>query len=145
MRLVFYITYLEYPTYNKEVWLYDANIDYLSGKHIPLFIGAVLVFLFLFLPYTLLLPFGQWLQVISHLEFFTWVNSARLQPFLDSYHGSYKAKHHYWPGHLVMLRFVLLLVAALNPQQDPSVNMLACNCSTLNSNNLVNVICVYLS
>ena len=48
MRLVFYITYLEYPTYNKEVWLYDANIDYLSGKHIPLFIGAVLVFLSLF-------------------------------------------------------------------------------------------------
>ena len=23
------------------VWLYDANIDYLSGKHIPLFIVAV--------------------------------------------------------------------------------------------------------
>ena len=45
-----HITFLEYPTYNRSVWLYDANVDYLSGKHIPLFLVAVLVFLFLFLP-----------------------------------------------------------------------------------------------
>ena len=32
-----HITYLEYPTYNRMVWLYDANIGYLTGKHIPLF------------------------------------------------------------------------------------------------------------
>ena len=121
---VFYITYLEYPTYNRMVWLYDANIDYLSGKYIPLFIVAVLVFLFLFLPYTLLLLFGQWLQAISHLRLFSWVNSARLKPFMDSYHAPYKAKHRYWPGLLLVLRFVLLLVFALNPQQDPSVNLL---------------------
>ena len=75
------LTYLEYPTYNKWVWLYDANIDYLGKKHIPLFLVAVLVFLFLFLPYTLLLLFGQWLQAISHLRFFSWVN--RLKPFVD--------------------------------------------------------------
>ena len=56
-----YFTHLEYPTYNRRVWLYDANIDYIIGKHIPLFLVAVLVFLFLFLPYTLLLLFGQWL------------------------------------------------------------------------------------
>ena len=120
---VFYLTYLEYPTYNRMVWLYDANIDYLSGKHIPLFLVAVLVFLFLFLPYTFLLLFGQWLQAVSHLRLFSWVN--RLKPFMDSYHAPYKAKHHYWPGLLLVLRFVLLLVFALNPQQDPSINMLA--------------------
>ena len=117
------ITYLDYPTYNKRVWLYDANIDYLSEKHIPLFITAVLVFIFLFLPYTLLLLFGQWLQAISHLRFFSWVN--RLKPFMDSYHAPYKAKHRYWPGLLLVLRFVLLLVFALNPQQDPSINLLS--------------------
>ena len=107
------------------MWLYDANIDYLHGKHIPLFIMAVLVFVLLFLPYTLLLLFGQWLQAISHLRLFSWVNSARLKPFMDSYHAPYKAKHCYWPGLLLVLRFVLLLVFALNPQQDPSVNLLA--------------------
>ena len=119
------ITYLDYPTYSRMVWLYDANIDYLEGKHIPLFIVAILVFLFLFLPYTLLLVFGQWLKAISHLRLFSWVNSAWLKPFMDSYHAPYKAKHRYWPGLLLVLRFVLFLVFALNPQKDPSVNLLA--------------------
>ena len=122
---VFYITYLEYPTYNRRVWLYDANIDYLSGKHIPLFLVAVLVFLFLFLPYTILLLFGQWLLAISHLRLFSWVNSARLKPFMDSYHAPYKAKHRYWPGLLLVLRLVLLLVFAFNVQEEHSVNLLA--------------------
>ena len=122
---VLYVTYLEYPTYNKRVWLYDANIDYLSGKHIPLFLVAVLVFTFLFLPYTFLLLFGQWLQAISHLRLFSWVN--KLKPFLDAYHAPYKAKHRYWPGLLLVLRFVLLLVLAFefNPQQDTNINLLA--------------------
>ena len=120
-----YITYLEYPNGNRVVWLYDANIDYFSRERIPLFLVAVLVFLFLFLPYTLLLLFGQWLQAISHLRLFSWVNSARLKPFTDAYHAPYKGKHRYWPGLLLVIRFVLLLVFALNPQQDPNINVLA--------------------
>ena len=122
---VIYITFLEYPKYSRSVWLYDANINYLTGKHIPLFLVAVFVFLFLFLPYTLLLLFGQWLQAISHLRLFSWVNSARLKPFLDSYHAPYKAKHRYWPGLLLVLRFILLLVFALNPQEERSINLLS--------------------
>ena len=120
-----YFTHLEYPTYNRSVWFYDANIDYIIGKHIPLFIVSVLVFFFLFLPYTLLLFFGQWLQAISHLRLFSWVNSTRLKPFMDAYHAPYKAKHRYWPGLLLVLRFVLLLMFALNPKQDPNINLLA--------------------
>jgi len=120
-----YITYLEYPTYNRGVWLYDANIDYLSIKHIPLFVLVILFFIFLFVPYILLLLFGQWLQAISHLRLFAWVNSARLKFFMDSYHAPYKARHCYWPGLLLVLRFILLVVFAINPQQDPSINLLA--------------------
>ena len=126
---VLYVTYIEYPSYNqypsysRKVWLYDANIAYLSGKRIPLFLVAMLVFIFLFLPYTLLLLCSQWLQSISHLRLFSWVN--RVKPFMDSYHAPYKAKHRYWPGLLLVLRFVLLLVFAFNPQHDPSVNLLA--------------------
>ena len=73
-------THLEYPTHNSTVWLYDANIGYLSASHIPLFIVAMLIFLFLFLPYTLLLVFGHWLQALSHLKVFLWVN--KLKPFM---------------------------------------------------------------
>ena len=119
------ITYLKYPTYNRMVWLYDANIDYLSSKHIPLLVAAVLVFFVLFLPYTLLLLFGQWLQAISHLRLFSWVKNARLKPFMDSYHAPYKAKHRYWYGLLLVLRFTLLLVFAFNFQEDPKTNLLA--------------------
>ena len=122
---VLYITYLEYPTYNRSVWLYDANIDYFSGKHIPLVLVAVFVFLFLFLPYTIVLLFGQWLQAVSYLRLFSWVN--RLKPFMDSYHAPYKAKHRYWPGLLLVLRFVLFLVFAFEfkPRQDTSINLVA--------------------
>ena len=119
---VFYITYLEYPANSTRVWLYDASIDYLVGKHIPLFLVAVLVF-FLFLPYTLLLLCGQWLQAVSYLRLFSWVNIAQLKPFMDSYHASYKAKHRYWPGLLLVLHSIPLLVFA--PQQDPNINLLA--------------------
>ena len=107
------------------MWLHDANIDYLVRKHIPLFLVAILVFIFLFLLYTLLLLFGQWLQAISHPKLFSWVNSARLKPFMDAYHAPYKAKHSYWPGLLLVLRFVLLLVFAFNHQQNSSINLLA--------------------
>ena len=119
-------TYLEYPDEQRKVWLYDANIDYLVGQHIPLFIVAMLVFLFLFLPYTLLLVFGQWLQAISHLRLFSWIN--RLKPFMDSYHAPYKPKHRYWPGLLLVLRIILLSAFAIefNPQQNrTNINLLS--------------------
>ena len=44
---------------------------------------------------------------------------------MDAYHAPYKAKHHYWPGLLLVLRFVLLLVFAFNHQQNPNINLLA--------------------
>ena len=86
---------------------------------------AAVVFLFLFLPYTILLLFDQWLQAISHLKLFSWVNNARLKPFMDSYYAPYKAKHRYWPGLLLVLRLALLLVFAFNVQEEHSVNLLA--------------------
>ena len=90
-------------------------------------IVAMLAFLLLFLPYTLLLLIGQWLPAISHLRFFSWVNSPRLEAFMDSYHAPYKAKHRYGPGLLLVLCFVLLLVFAIefNPQQNISIKLLA--------------------
>ena len=106
-------------------WLYDASIEYFAIKHIPLFLVAVFGLFFQFLPYTLLLLFGQWLQAISHLRLFSWVKSTKLKPFMDSYHAPYKPKHRYWPGLLLALRCVLLLVFAFNNQRDPSVNLLA--------------------
>ena len=39
------------------VWLYDANVQYLKGKHLILFMAGVLVLLGLILPYMVNLKF----------------------------------------------------------------------------------------
>ena len=44
---------------------------------------------------------------------------------MDSYHAPYKAKHRYWPGLLLVLRFVVLLVFAFSTQEELSINLLA--------------------
>ena len=117
-------TTLEYPDHTQIVWLYDGNIEYLSRKHSPLFTAAMFCLIFLFLPYTLLLIFSQWLQAKS---IFSWVNSPNFKPFLDAYHAPYTNKYRYWTGVMLLLRFILLLISAFpfNTLGDQSVNLLA--------------------
>ena len=119
-------TSLEYPNNSRiAVWLYDGNVRYLSAKHIPLFTAAMICLIFLFLPYTILLIFGQWLQAKSQLKIFSCINNRYVKPFLDAYHAPYTDKHRYWTGMMLLLRFVLLLISAVNALGDPSVNLLA--------------------
>ena len=116
-------TFLEYPNNSQiAVWLYDGNIRYLSGKHIPLFITAIFCLIFLFLPYMTLLIFSQWLQAKS---VFSWINGRNFKPFLDAYYAPYTDKHRYWTGLMLLLRFILLLISKVNTLGDPSVNLLA--------------------
>ena len=94
------------------------HIGLLDDYLIPLFIQAVLVFLFLFLTYAFLLLFGQWLQAISHLRLFSWVNCS--QGIMDPYNAPYKPKHHYCPGLLLVFHFVLLVFTfKFNPRAMP--------------------------
>ena len=119
-------TSLEYSNNSHlAVWLYDGNVRYLSGKHIPLFTAAVFCLIFLFLPYTMLLIFGQWLQAKSHLMIFSCINNRYVKPFLDAYHAPYANKHRYWTGLMLLLRFVLFFISAVNALGDPSINLLA--------------------
>ena len=107
------LTYLEYPNnLQLAVWLYDGNIIYVSGKHIPLFTAAMVCLMFLFLPYTTLLIFGQWFQAKSHLTIFSCINNRYVKPFLDAYHAPYTDKHRHWTGLMLLLRFVLFLISA---------------------------------
>ena len=102
------ITHLQYPNgSDAAVWPHDGNIEYLSGKHTPLFVVSVTFFLLLFLPYTLLLLLGQWLQKRS------WFNSHRIKHFLDAYYAPYVDKHRYWTGLLLLVRCILFLNFAI--------------------------------
>ena len=119
-------TYLEYPNNSQiAVWLYDGNIRYLSGKHIPLFIAAMACLIFLFFPYTMVLIFSQCLQAKSKLKIFSYINSRYVKPFLDAYHAPYSNKHRYWTGLMLLFRFVLFLIFAVNALGDPNTNLLA--------------------
>ena len=116
------LTVLHYPHKNEMVWIRDANIPLV--KYIPLTLVALLFLLFLFLPYTILLLLGQWLQTKSHLHLLSWVKSPNLKAILDAYHAPYKPKHRYWTGLLLFIRCALFLVFAFNISGNDSINLL---------------------
>ena len=119
-------TYLEFPDGSKTaVWSFDGNIPYLGPKHIPLFLVALGVLLFLWLPFTVLLLFEQCFQRIETYTVRKWM--LRLKPFFDAYFGPLRGNHRYWVGVLLVARGILLLVFGLNSTNDPSVNLLAVN------------------
>ena len=142
---VFYYANLELPHgQTTQVWLYDGNIAYLRGKHIPLFIFALIFFVFAFIPYSLLLLLGPWLQTIPSEIFgesrykawmrkllVNWYKDYRIQSFMTAYTAPYNSGYHYWTGMFLMLRCVLFLVFASNFLGDPSTNLLAIAIVTL--------------
>ena len=120
----FAVTYAEYQgNEHVAVWLYDGNIKYLTGKHVPLFITAFLFLLLLFLPYTLLLLLSQWLQALQKCFFF--INDYRIRAFLDAYYAPYNGKHRYWTGLLLCVRCILFLTIVFSALGDVSVNLLS--------------------
>ena len=120
-------TYLEFPDGSKTaVWSFDGNMQYLGPKHIPLFLVALGVLLFLWLPFTVLLLFEQCFQRIGTYTVRKWM--LRLKPFFDAYFGPLRGNHRYWIGVLLVARGILLLVfGPLNFTNSPSVNLLAVN------------------
>ena len=87
------LTILHYPDKDVVVWIHDANVS--MAKYIPLALVALFFLLFLFLPYTLLLLLGHWLQSKSHLRILSWVNNTKLKAILDAYHAPYQLQHRY--------------------------------------------------
>ena len=112
-------TFLTYPDGTKTVWLYDSNIEYLHGKHIPLFIAALLALLLLLIPYTLVLFFIQCLPKLDCRIFF-WVK--KLKPLFDAYTGPCKDRYRSWTGFLLIVRTILFLIFTLG---NPGLNLAA--------------------
>ena len=97
-----------------KVWLHDGNIEYLKGKHVPLFAVSVAVLVFLFLPYTLILMFGQCIRSMpAQRRSVLWcIRSTAFISIMDAYHAPYKRKHRYWTGLMLLTRCVLFLAFA---------------------------------
>ena len=117
---IFSFTTLEYPdNITAKVWSFDGNLRYLSSKHIPLFLFALITLLLLWLPYTTVLLSAQWLRAQTHRKGLRW-----LKPFLDAYYGPFKDKHHYWVGVLLVVRGVLFVFFASFFAVENNVNIL---------------------
>ena len=120
---IFSSTELIYPDgYARRVWLYDGNVDFFTGKHIPLFTVALMFLILVSIPFTVTLMCIQWLQMISNHKLLFWI--VKLQPLFDAYTGPYKIKHRYWTGLLLLIRVCLFLVFSLNTFGDPIINLL---------------------
>ena len=105
------------------VWSLDGNIGYLSHKHIPLFLVAVL-FLLIGLLYTGLVLSAQWLQRYSDkcCRKSSHDPVVKLKPFIDAYTGPYKDKYRYWTGALLMTRLLLTTLFSYTTGTAPKIN-----------------------
>ena len=117
-------TFVEFPHGKKKtVWSADGNIDYLENTHLVLFLAAIAILLFLWLPYTFLTLSAQWLQKYNVYIITTILN--RIKPFLDAHYGPLKDKHRYWFGVLLLTRVAILLLSELIPSHNFGIVILS--------------------
>ena len=118
-------TTVTYPDgYTKSVWLYDGNIDYLKGKHIPLFIASILLLLLFIVPYTLFLLGIQWLHKISAPHYHVRQLIQGFKLLSDAYCEPYKPSHRYWSGLLLLARLVSLITFSADRSNGPNIGLL---------------------
>ena len=98
------------PLRPHKVWVYDGNIDYFGSKHLPLLIVAVLFLFVLFMPYTLFLLCGHWLQYAPRKRGFLWIHSTLISTIVDAYHAPYTKHHRYWTGLGLLIRCCLFTI-----------------------------------
>ena len=98
---------------HRLVWSADGNIHYLGPQHSPLFVVALVAFLFLWLPYTLLLLLGRYLNLFK-CRLVT-RNLLRLKPFIDANYAPFNNHHQYWSGMTLLVKATVLLASATAP------------------------------
>ena len=105
------VTTISYPDGTKHtVWLYDANVLYLTASHIPRFIAAIIITL-LGTVYTILLLFGQLFNHCSGYRVMKWTTHKYYIHFMKSHHAPFSDKHRYWVGLLLLARLAHYLIS----------------------------------
>ena len=111
------------------VWAFDGHLFYGRIPHVFLVVVALLVLIFLWLPYTFALLFIQPLRSNSSYWCLRWVD--KLKPFFDAYTGPLNPSNHFWVGLLLLARFVLLLTFTSIYASSPSTSVLALNMTVI--------------
>ena len=123
---------MKYPDLNGghkvSLWLPDATVEYLKGKHIVLFLAALLILL-IGIAYTVLIFSWQWLQRFSDSRILCWTRNSKLHIFIsETYHAPYTPNNRYWTGLLLFARVILYIGSATNVSGDEKVNLLLTGC-----------------
>ena len=108
---------------SETVWAFDGNLQFLGYPHALLFAFSTTVFVLLWIPFTLFILFGQWIQRYNHVRGLRWV--GRMRPLVEAYYGPLKVNHHYWVGVLLLARVVVSIIPAIDPFASTSVKMLS--------------------
>ena len=94
----------------------DANVEYVRGCHMPLFLFSLAVLVLLIIPYTFYLltiplfegPLSKYMCCCKKLLTY-------MKPFFDAYGGPYKDKYRFWTGFLLLVRvFLVFSVVSLD-------------------------------
>ena len=108
----------------ETLWLPDGTVQYLAGKHVILFIAALLI-LVICIGYGLLLFFWQLILRLPDWKIFRCFRNPNFNLFMIAYHIPYAPRHRYWTGMLLLARAVLYLVAAANVSGDPQIQLIS--------------------
>ena len=106
-------------------WYFDANVHYLQGCHLLLFLFSLAVLILLIVPYTFYLltiplfegPLSKYMCCCQKL-------STYMKPFFDAYGGPYKDKRRFWTGFLLLVRVILALTVSLDTKFTVSLDVL---------------------
>ena len=103
------------PTGDMYVWFYDGNVEYLHGKHIALFVVAMVTCTLFLLPYTFALTFIPIIERYSeHNRLFNYLHKKanQMKPMNDAHYAPYKGEWRWWLG---VRLWLLVMMYSLNP------------------------------
>ena len=103
------------------VWFYDGTIKYLGGKHIMLFVLAMVTSIILIV-YTLALTFIPIIDMYSEKhKVCRWLNQkvSHLKPLNDAYYAPYKGEWRIWLGARLWLVVILYILEPFLGAENP--------------------------
>ena len=122
-------TYLAYAILHYQdgrhrmVWFYDGNLDYYHGKHSGLFVAAILLFILLVLPFTVLLLLAPCLRGLAKRHCRTCGEQASL---LRAYLAPFRVIPPVtgcWMGIVQVIRIILFATSIITPHQQSETSL----------------------
>ena len=112
---VFTYSTVHLPSGDIYVWFYDGNLEYLHGKHIALFVVAMVTCTLFLFPYTFAITFIPIIEQYSeHNRLFNYLHKKanQIKPMNDAHYAPYKGEWRWWLGARLWL---LVVMNGLNP------------------------------